>query len=83
MSNWEIDIDTFVSAFEEQFEEVEAGSLKPDTEYRELPDWSSMQALMIIVFLDTDYGVNISAEELKTATSIQDLYDLVKVKATE
>ena len=83
MSEWEIKIDGFLRAFEEQFEEEDAGSLKPDTQFRELEEWSSMQALMVIVSWDDEYGVTISAEELESASTIGDLYQLVASKVVK
>ncbi len=75
-----IQINDFIGALEEEFEDVAAGSISPDTKFRELEGWSSMMALIIIARIDSDYNVTISAEELATTHTVQDLFALIQQK---
>ena len=75
------DISEFIKKIEFEIDEIEAGTLKPDTKYREMEDWSSMLGLIFIALIDTEYGITINGEELINAITIQDLYDVVKSKA--
>jgi acyl carrier protein len=75
-----ISIEAFIEKLEEEFDELEAGSLKPSTNYREIENWGSMHALIIIALVDTEFDVSIGGADLRTTESIQDLYDLVKGK---
>ena len=72
----------FIQKFEAQFEEVEAGAIQSDTLFRDLPEWSSMQSLVVIASFDWEYGVTITAEELRGANTVGDLYQIVKGKAS-
>lgn len=70
----------FVTQFEAQFEDMPTGTLQPSTEFRQLPEWTSMQSLIIIASFDWNYGVAVSAEELRGANTIEDLYHIVRGK---
>ena len=70
----------FLTRFTAHFEEVEAGEILLETQFRDLAEWSSMQSLVVIASWDWDYGVTITAEELKAAQTVGDLYQIVKGK---
>lgn len=67
----------FTKNFEDQFQNPFPQPLDQQTEFRELEEWTSLQALIIISSFDWDYQVSVSADELRTATTMQDLYNIV------
>lgn len=73
-------LNSFIRNFEEQFDEVETGSLDETTAFRDLEEWSSMQALIVITSFDEHYEVTLSGEEIKSALTLKDLFDLVTSK---
>lgn len=73
-----MDITTFIEKIEEEIEEFEPGALQPNTNYRDLEDWSSMHALIIIALADTEFEVTVTGEDLRQCNTVQELYDLVK-----
>lgn len=73
-------LDTFIAHIEEEFEDLPAGTVTGDTAFRQLDGWSSMMALILIARIDSEYNVNLTAEELAVATSINDLFELVKTR---
>lgn len=75
-----VSIAEFIKEIETEIEEIESGTLKPETAFRELATWSSMHALIILALIDTNYDVTLSGEELRTCVTVQDLYVLVKNK---
>lgn len=75
-----MNIEEFISAIEEEFDDVEPGTIKPDTQFRQLEGWSSMLALIIIARIDSEYDVTVTAEELAGAQTLTDLYELVNTK---
>lgn len=75
-----IDITTFVSLLENEFEDIESGTLTPETNYREIPDFSSMHILIIIALIDNQFDVLLTGADLKTAETIENLYSLVQSK---
>jgi acyl carrier protein len=70
----------FILKLEEEFEDLPKGSLKTDTHFRDIEDWSSMHALIIIAMIDTEYDVNISGQELSEIETIHELYSIVQNK---
>jgi acyl carrier protein len=68
----------FTTKLEKEFEDLEPGTLKPETNMRELPNWSSMHALIIIALIDTEYDVKITGEDLRKCNTVTDAYDIVK-----
>lgn len=73
-------LDTFIAHIEEEFEDLPAGTVTGDTAFRQLDGWSSMMALILIARIDSEYNVNLTAEELAMATSVNDLFELVKTR---
>jgi acyl carrier protein len=80
MDKENVTLAAFVQQLEAQFEGLEPGTLHGDLEFRQLPEWTSMQSLIVIASFDWDYGVTVSADELRTASTIADLYHLVLAK---
>jgi acyl carrier protein len=76
-----IDIKTFVEKFASQFEESQLELFSPTTIFRELDEWDSMIALMIIAMVDEEYKVKLSGDEIKGSVTIQDIFDKVIAKA--
>ena len=76
-----MDILEFSAKLESEFEDLEKGSVRPDTEFRNLPSWSSMHALIIIAFIDLNFDIILNSTELKEAKTISDLYYLATKKS--
>ena len=60
-----------------EFEDIEPTSITPDTKYRDIKNWSSMYALIIIAFIDANFDVQLNAENLKSTQTVRDLYNVV------
>ena len=75
-----LSLEAFVQQLEAQFEELAPGSMYAELEFRQLPEWTSMQSLIVIASFDWDYGVTVSAEDLRAAVTVADLYELVRSK---
>lgn len=73
-------LSTFITYIEEEFEDLPKGSIIGETAFRQLDGWSSMMALILIARIDSEYNVNLSAEELAEAHTINDLFVLVKTR---
>lgn len=73
-----MEINEFVQNFAEQFDETDAAVFTPELAFRELEEWSSFLALAIMAMIKSEYDVAISADEMRNANTIQELYDTVK-----
>ncbi|MBN8696176.1 MAG: acyl carrier protein [Bacteroidetes bacterium] len=75
-----MDIHEFTKQIEGEFEDVEPGTLTPTTNYREIKSWSSMYALIVIAFVDANFDVQLSADDLRNSQTIEDIYKIVMSK---
>ena len=71
-------IKEFVQNFAEQFDETELAVFTPDTKFRDLEEWSSFLALAIMAMIKSEYDVAITADEMRSANTIQELFDTVQ-----
>lgn len=75
-----MELNEFIAHFAEQFEETDASAFTPETVFHELDEYSSLIALSIIAMIDEEYDVQISGNEMRSAVTIEDLYNTVKSK---
>ena len=47
------------------------------TQFRELEEWSSMQALIVIAAIDEHFGVTIPEKQFRSANTFEDLFQLI------
>ena len=73
-----MEIKEFVQNFAEQFDETDSAVFTPELAFRELEEWSSFLALAIMAMIKSEYDVAISADEMRNANTIQELFDTVK-----
>ncbi len=70
----------FVRQFEGAIDDVAPGTLQPQSRFRDLPQWSSLAALNIIAMADAEYGLELSADELKRSQTVEELFRLLSAK---
>ena len=75
-----MELNDFIQHFAEQFDETGEELFTPETEFRELDEWSSLISLSIIAMVDEEYGVALKGNDFRQATTIADLYEIVKAK---
>lgn len=73
-------MEKFIELFAEQFDDIDIALLKPETHFRELEEWSSLIALLVITMVDEEYGIVLPPEEMRKTQTIQELFDLVQSK---
>ena len=67
----------FITHFAELFEEMGVDDFSPDTNFRDNDEWCSMLALSVMAMVDEEYDVQLTANEMRKAETIQDLFDIV------
>ena len=78
-----MDINDLIKKLEGEFEDIPKGTLTPSTKIGDIQGWGSMHALIVIALMDTEYGITLRGEELRSVQSIQELFDLVNKKKAE
>ncbi len=73
-------VQEFIKCIEEEYEELEPGVLKPESSFRENFEWNSINALILIALVDSEFDVTITAEDITNSKTVQDLYDAITAK---
>ena len=76
-----VDIHQFITNVEEEFEDMPKGALQPDSNIRDHFTWDSINALIFIAHVNVNYNVEITAEDLINAGTVNDLYNVILSKA--
>ena len=70
----------FLENFANLFDETDASQITLSTEFRNLDEWSSLIALSVIATADEEYDVKLKGDDIKNATTVEDLFNIVKSK---
>ena len=76
-----MELNEFIEKFAEQFDETEGSVFTPNVIFKELDEWSSLIALSVIAMVDEEYDVQLKGDDIITAQSIGDLFEIVSSKA--
>ncbi len=76
-----MEINDFIQKFAEQLEDTAPENVLAATEFKNLEEWSSLIALSIIAMVDEEYDVTLKGNDINDATTIEDLFNIVKAKA--
>ncbi len=69
-----MNIQDFITDFEEQFEKVEGGSINPETEFKSVKGWDSLTAMLVIDMVNEKYGKTLSADSIRKCKTVNDLF---------
>lgn len=73
-------LDEFIKAFAAEFDDTPEEMFKADTHFRELEEWGSLTALSIISMIDDNADVLITGADIRSCTTIEELYNIVQSK---
>ncbi|MBQ3780257.1 MAG: acyl carrier protein [Bacteroidaceae bacterium] len=73
-----MNLEKFIENFAAQFDDTDASVFKADTVFHELDEYTSLIALSIIAMIDEEYDVSIKGDDMKSAVTIEDLFNIVK-----
>ena len=73
-------LNEFVELFAEQFEETDASEIQASTVFHDLDEYSSLIALSIIAMVDEEFDKSITGADIRSCTTIEDLYNVIQNK---
>ena len=73
-----MEIKEFIQNFADQFDDTETSVFTPETEFKDLEEWSSLTALSVIAMIDEEYDVKIKGDDVHNSQTVNDLYEIVK-----
>lgn len=71
-------IEDFIHNIETEFDDLVPGKLKPESIFRETFEWNSINALILIAMMKTEYGVTVNAEDIQKSKTVNDLFMIAK-----
>jgi acyl carrier protein len=74
-------IEDFFTRLEEEYEDVAPGTLKPESVFREAFNWCSINAVILIALIKTEYNVDISADDIAQSETVGDLFRIIMLQA--
>lgn len=57
---------------------LETDDVSPDTEFRSLPGWCSLQAFGVLVFLENDCGLRLDIQSFSRLRTVGEIYALLE-----
>lgn len=73
-------IQEFTAIFAEQFEMTDPSEFTSETHFKEFEEWDSLIALSIIGMVHNTYNVKLLGVDIRSAVTINDVYNLVVSK---
>lgn len=73
-----MELKKFIENFAEQFESTDTSAFTADTKFKQLDEWSSLMALSIIAMIDEEYEIAVKGEDIRVASTISNLFEIVK-----
>lgn len=71
-------IEDFIARLEEEYEDLTPGTLTPGSVFREVFEWNSINALILIALVKTEYDVTINAEDIAISKTVEDLFRIIE-----
>ncbi|MDR1582430.1 MAG: phosphopantetheine-binding protein [Prevotellaceae bacterium] len=75
-----MDLNSFIKDFASQFDDTDISVFGSDTNYRDLEEWSSLNALAVLNMIEKKHNIHIMPQEMRTTNTIRELFDLVQSK---
>ncbi len=69
-------LEEFVTKFAAEFDETPVTEFSPETNYKQLAEWSSLTALSIISMVDEEMEKRITGADIRNCSTIKELFEL-------
>lgn len=68
-------LEKFTSLIADEFQEIDPSLITADADLEEIIPMSSLNVILIMAIVKVEYGIDLDVKELKTCTSIRDVYE--------
>ena len=75
-----MELNEFIANFADQFDETDASEIQASTVFHDLEEYSSLIALSIIAMVDEEFDVALKGDDMRSAVTVEDLFNIVKSK---
>ncbi|MCD0486900.1 phosphopantetheine-binding protein [Pedobacter sp. MC2016-14] len=75
-----MELEHFLENFSNTLSDTDKELIKPETVFRELGEWDSLTALLVVEMIDEKYDKTLTGEDLRGSVTILDIYKILKAK---
>lgn len=75
-----MDVNEFIKKIEAEFEDLEPGKLKPESNFRDMFEWNSVNALILIALVNAEYNVVITGDDLRKSKTVNDIFKIIQLR---
>lgn len=75
-----MEINIFLQNFVSILDDTDTALVTNETIFRNLDEWDSLTALSLIAMVDEEYSLKLTGDDIKTSTTLQDIFDKIKNK---
>lgn len=75
-----MELQSFITAFADQFEDTDPNEISATTNFKDLDEWDSLTAMLVIGLVKTEYGKNITNAEIGNCATVEDLFHFISTK---
>lgn len=68
----------FIEKIAPLFEETAPAALTETVRYKELPDWTSLVALSLIVTVFNDFGATVTGDDIEASGTLGELFERIQ-----
>jgi len=71
-------IEDFIRKIEKEFDDLTPGMLSPESRYKEVFEWNSINALILVAMVKTEYDITLSPADLIASKTISDIFNVIE-----
>ncbi len=75
-----MEITTFLQNFVSVLDDTDEALITNETIFRDLDEWDSLTALSLIAMVDEEYSLKLTGDDIKTSTTLEDIFEKIKNK---
>lgn len=66
-----------IDTLKREIDDVDLSNVEANTNIRELPGWNSLHGLITMALAATEFGYDLSAEEIQSIYTVNDIYKIL------
>ncbi len=78
-----VDKQRFLEIVQLQFEEAVRKSISMNSAFKQIPGWSSLQALIVTVAIHDEWGISFTDEDFRNSQTLLELYQITQNKVSQ
>jgi len=78
----QMEVNSLIDKMQKEFDDLPPGAIQPQSIFKEVVYWSSINSIVLATMIEFEYGVILSSDDFKSVNTVNELHSLIKTKAT-